>query len=263
MAIKIALVEDNRVNRHTFSRKMSAFQDLEPVFIAGNGQDALHRLKELDQSDRPGIMFVDIEMPLMNGIQFIQLAKVLYPGIYFIILTIFDDEEKIFEAIRAGANGYLLKDDTAEALRNAITDVLELGGAPMSPPIARKVMALLGRRPTKDGGGLQKIDGLQKDGHGLQTIDGPQKDGHGLQKGGDGPQKSVQQNETASLEDLLSEREQEIILYMIKGSSPRQIAEHLFISLTTVRKHIANIYKKLHVNTNTQIMNLAYRNNWI
>lgn len=224
MAIPIALVEDNMVNRTTFIRKMESFDDLQMVFTAYNGKDSLEQLKELEESKRPRVIFVDLEMPLMNGIQFIEIAKALYPDLFFIVLTIFDDEENIFEAIKAGAHGYLLKDDSAIAIRNAITNSLELGGAPMSPPIARKALTLLSKS-TQPEAGKKPIEG--------------------------------------ALNGLLSEREKEILQYMVKGETPKQIADALFISLLTVRKHIANIYEKLHVNSNTQVIRLAHKNHWV
>jgi DNA-binding NarL/FixJ family response regulator len=223
MPVKVALVDDNMVNRNTFIRKIQTFDDLEIVFTAPNGSSCLEQLKELPPEKMPQVLFVDLEMPNLNGIQVIQIAKVLYPSLYFIVLTIFDDDEKIFEAIKAGANGYLLKDDNAISLRNAITNSLDQGGAPMSPSIARKAFDLLS------------------------------KSSRG----------TVGNNKESSLESLLSERENEILQYTIKGFSPKQIAETLYISVFTVRKHIANIYEKLHVNTNTQIMSLAYKNKWI
>jgi DNA-binding NarL/FixJ family response regulator len=222
MPVKVALVDDNMVNRNTFIRKIQAFDDLEIVFTAANGNACLEQLKELPREKIPQVLFVDLEMPDLNGVQVIEIAKVLYPSLYFIVLTIFDDDERIFEAIKAGANGYLLKDDNAISLRNAITNSLEQGGAPMSPSIARKAFDLLSKAS-------------------LATAS----------------------NKESSLESLLSEREKEILQYTIKGFSPKQIAETLFISVYTVRKHIANIYEKLHVNTNTQIMSLAYKNKWI
>jgi DNA-binding NarL/FixJ family response regulator len=223
MPVKVALVDDNMVNRNTFVRKIQTFDDLEIVFVAPNGSSCLEQLKELPNEKAPQVLFVDLEMPNMNGVQVIQIAKVLYPSLYFIVLTIFDDDEKIFEAIKAGANGYLLKDDNAISLRNAITNSIDQGGAPMSPSIARKAFDMLSKSSRS----------------------------------------SSESNKETSLESLLSERENEILQYTIKGFSPKQIAETLFISIYTVRKHIANIYEKLHVNTNTQIMSLAYKNKWI
>ena len=143
MAIRVALADDNQVNRNTFARKIQGCDDLELVFMATGGNDCLDQLKQMPVSKRPQVLFVDIEMPGVNGIQLIMLAKVLYPNIFYIVLTVFDDDEKLFEAIQAGANGYLLKDDNAISLRNAIATILEEGGAPMSPPIARKALQLL------------------------------------------------------------------------------------------------------------------------
>jgi DNA-binding NarL/FixJ family response regulator len=224
MAVKVAFVDDNMVNRNTFVHKIQNFDDLEIMFTAPNGSICLEQLKELNPDKMPQVLFVDLQMPDMNGIQLIQIAKVLYPTLHFIVLTVFDDDERIFEAIKAGANGYLLKDDNAISLRNAITNSLEQGGAPMSPSIARKALDILSKAS-------------------VSTV-----------RSG---------NIETSLDGLLSEREKEILLHSIKGSSPKQIAETLYISVFTVRKHIANIYEKLHVNSNTQVMNLAYKNKWI
>jgi len=224
MPVKVAFVDDNMVNRNTFARKIQNFDDLEIVFIAPNANVCLEQLKELAPEKMPQVLFVDLQMPNISGIQLIQIAKVLYPTLHFIVLTVFDDDERIFEAIKAGANGYLLKDDNAISLRNAITNSLEQGGAPMSPSIARKALDILSKASVTS-----------------------------VQSG----------NNESSLDSLLSEREKEILQHTIKGYSPKQIADTLFISIYTVRKHIANIYEKLHVNSNTQVMNLAYKNKWI
>jgi DNA-binding NarL/FixJ family response regulator len=224
MPVKVAFVDDNMVNRNTFIRKIQTFDDLEIVFTASNGNNCLEQLKELPADMLPQVLFVDLEMPAINGIQVIQIAKVLYPSLHFIVLTIFDDDERIFEAIKAGANGYLLKDDNAISLHNAITNSLEQGGAPMSPSIARKALDLLSKSS-------------------LSAV----------------PASSTE----SSLESLLSEREKEILRYTIKGYSPKQVAETLFISIFTVRKHIANIYEKLHVNTSAQVLSLAHKNKWV
>jgi|HubBroStandDraft_6_1064221.scaffolds.fasta_scaffold826821_1 DNA-binding NarL/FixJ family response regulator len=224
MSVKVAFVDDNMVNRNTFIRKVQSFDDLEIVFTLPNGNVCLEQLKELPPEKMPQVLFVDLQMPSMSGIQLIQIAKMLYPSLHFIVLTVFDDDERIFEAIKAGANGYLLKDDNAISLRNAITNSLEQGGAPMSPSIARKALDILSKASVT----------------------------------------SVKSENTEGLLDsLLSEREKEILQHTIKGYSPKQIADTLFISIYTVRKHIANIYEKLHVNSNTQVMNLAYKNKWI
>jgi DNA-binding NarL/FixJ family response regulator len=222
MSIKIAFAEDKAVNRNTFINKINHFDDLKLVFAAVNGSDFLDQLKGLPFNQHPAVVFMDLEMPEMDGIKAIQIAKALYPHIHFVVLTVFDDEEKIFDAIRAGAAGYLLKDESAQALRNAIENVLDYGGAPMSPAIARKALNMLGKAN-------------------LVTAN------------------TQEENE---VDTVLSQREKEILQHTIKGADAKRIAEILNISALTVRKHIANIYRRLHVNSKAQIMHLAHERKW-
>jgi DNA-binding NarL/FixJ family response regulator len=219
--ITIALTEDNAINRNTFRQKISNYPHLQLVFTAVNGHECLQHLKLLPVKDHPQVIFVDLEMPELDGIQTIQLGKKLYPHIHFIVLTVFDDDEKIFEAIRAGAAGYLLKDETAAALLSAIENVVDFGGAPLSPAIARKALNLLSQ---------------------ANVV--------------------VQQSSTSELDSMLSEREKEILQYTIQGYDARRVADMLFISVLTVRKHIANIYERLHVNSKAQVINLAHQRKW-
>src|SRR5664279_1600917 len=223
MNIKVAFADDKAINRQTFHQKIQSFDDLELVFMAINGHDCIEQLKGLPIVKQPQIIFVDLEMPEMNGIQTIQIAKPLYPQIHFIILTVFDDDEKIFEGIQSGASGYLLKDENAIELHNAITNCKEYGGAPMSPAIARKAFDLLSKA----------------------TIP------------------HVEPNEKNSrLSSLLTDREKEILKHTIHGLDAKRIAETLGISTLTVRKHIANVYEKLQVNSKAQIMTLAHQYRW-
>src|ERR1700733_742175 len=136
MNFSVALTEDNYINRKTFMQKMEGFGDLHVSFSSANGNECLEHLKGMQHLNLPQVIFMDLEMPEMDGIETIYIAKALYPQIHFIVLTVFDDDEKIFEAIKAGASGYLLKHEPASALQDAITNVLEFGGAPMSPAIA-------------------------------------------------------------------------------------------------------------------------------
>ncbi len=219
--ITIALAEDNAVNVNTFLQKISQFSDYSLLFIARNGNECLEQLRGLPVNKIPEIIFMDIEMPGMNGIQTITLAKSLYPQIHFIVLTVFDDDEKIFEAIRAGASGYLLKHEPASVLQDAITNVLEFGGAPMSPAIARKTLHLLGKA----------------------SVD-------------------TQVKENSSLPEEITEREKQILQYMVNGWDAKRIASTLNLSVLTVRKHVANIYDKLHINSRAQVISLAHQQKW-
>ena len=223
-AVRIGLVDDKAVNRSSISDKIRQFEDLEFCFTAYNGNDCLEQLKGLPFEKMPQVIFMDLEMPEMDGVQTISIARSLYPVIYFIVLTIFDDDDKIFEAIKAGAHGYLLKDENAISLHNAITNVVENGGAPMSPAIARKALQLLSKSE-------------------IVTA--------------------TKNAEPDLLNALLTEREKEILLHTINGYDAKRIAGILDISVLTIRKHIANIYQKLHVNSKAQIINLAHKNNWV
>lgn len=149
MLIKIAIVDDKQINRTTTKNKLVQDADISIVMEAKNGIDFLQKLKEQPLDKFPDLALMDLEMPEMNGIETIRQAGGIYPQLKFIVLTIFEDSEKIFEAIKAGAGGYLLKEDTALNLKDAIVHVIEFNGIPMSPAIARKAMALLKESPVK------------------------------------------------------------------------------------------------------------------
>jgi DNA-binding NarL/FixJ family response regulator len=220
MEFIIALAEDTAVNRISFLQKINTYRNLHLSFTAVNGDECLEQLKGLPQNRMPQIIFMDIEMPGMDGIEAIQIGKCLYPQVHFIVLTVFDDDEKIFEAIKAGASGYLLKHEPAAALYDAIINVLEYGGAPMSPAIARKALRLLSYS------------------------------------------EKTKTHSAGTLPSIITEREKEILQYTVNGWDAKRIAAELLISTLTVRKHIANIYEKLHVQSKAQVMQLAHRNKW-
>jgi DNA-binding NarL/FixJ family response regulator len=221
MVFRIALAEDNLVNRNTFMQKLKVLTTLQLVFSADDGGQCLEQLRGLPHQLLPQVIFMDLEMPELDGIETIRIAKSLYPQIHFIVLTVFDDDEKIFEAIKAGASGYLLKHEPASVLQDAIINVMESGGAPMSPAIARKTLKLLSKTTT--------------------------------------PGEMV----AGTLPEAITAREQEILQYMVNGWDAKRIATALSISVLTVRKHVANIYDKLHVNSKAQVISLAHKNKWV
>jgi DNA-binding NarL/FixJ family response regulator len=223
MVFTVALAEDNRVNRNTFLQKVRAYPEIELVFESEDGNDFLEQLQGLPHHKLPQVVFMDLEMPGLDGVSAIRIGKTLFPHIHFIVLTVFDDDEKIFEAIRAGASGYLLKHESAVVLKESIESVMESGGAPMSPPIARKALHLLSNTPT--------------------------------------PVSDASMNE--SLPGTVTEREFEILKHTVNGWDAKRIASQLDLSVLTVRKHIANIYQKLHVNSKAQIITLAHKNKWV
>ncbi len=143
MAYRIAIVDDKSQNRISLSEKINYSGEVEIVFMARNGNDFLEQLKNLPQVDHPQLVLMDIDMPQMNGIEAVRHSHNLYPHIKYIMLTVFDDDDKLFDAIQAGADGYLLKEERVDMIVNAIKEVIEKEGAPMSPSIARKALNLL------------------------------------------------------------------------------------------------------------------------
>lgn len=139
MNIKIAITDDNTFLINAVKEKLSFFDDLSVKFTAVNGSDLLVKLEKNHNLD---LILMDIEMPVLNGIETTEIVKQKYPHIKIIMLTVFDNDENIFNAIKAGADGYLLKDINAKDLHNGILETLN-GGAAMNPSIALKTLKLL------------------------------------------------------------------------------------------------------------------------
>lgn len=137
---RIAIVDDNIVNRKTIRSNLASLQQFDISLEAINGEDFLNKLHLLGKEKFPQLVLMDIDMPVMNGIEAIAIGTYKYPDVKFLILSIFDDDEKIFEAIQAGASGYILKDEEPKFLAEAINNALEYNGVPMSPAIARKTL---------------------------------------------------------------------------------------------------------------------------
>jgi DNA-binding NarL/FixJ family response regulator len=222
MSVRIALVDDKRIIRNTLAEQISYYKEINVVFQANDGSEFLENMKALSPDNRPQVVLMDIEMPVMDGIEAVTIAKEVYPDTHFLMLTVFDDDEKLFEAIKAGATGYLLKDEKVSSIVKAITEIIFEGGVPMSPRIARKVLGLLRNSPE------------------------------------DTPPAVEQEAE----HHTLSTREMEILNRIVDGLNYQQIGERLFISPHTVRKHIANIYEKLHVSNKASAIKIAIRKKW-
>ena len=139
MNIKVAIVDDNTFLISAIKEKLSFFEDISIKHTSLNGSELLTKLEDNHHLD---VILMDIEMPVLNGIETTQIVKQKYPHIKIIILTTFDNDENIFNAIKAGADGYLLKEINPEDLNNGINETLN-GGAAMNPSIALKTLKLL------------------------------------------------------------------------------------------------------------------------
>ncbi len=155
MAYKIAIVDDRPQNRISLSEKINYSGEVEVVMQARNGNDFLEQLKKLTLNEHPQLVLMDIDMPGMNGIEAVRNCHNLYENIKYIMLTVFDDDDKLFDAIQAGADGYLLKEERVDVIVNAIKEVIEKQGAPMSPSIARKALNLLTRNKKEEHQGVE------------------------------------------------------------------------------------------------------------
>jgi DNA-binding NarL/FixJ family response regulator len=221
MPIKIAIVDDKASNRNIIKDKLLRHGHFEITLIAEDGKDFLEKMKALPVESLPDVTLMDLEMPNMDGVDAIAAGSSFYPSVKFVVLSIFDDEDKIFKAIKAGAFGYLLKDESAENINDMLWQMHESGAGPISPGIAHKILQL-----------VQNND--------LTLL-----------------QKPAETN-SKNLFDL-TEREKEILQLLMQGLSYKEIGSRLDISPNTAKKHVINIYNKLHVNSRAQALHLAYQ----
>lgn len=214
--IRIAIVDDNPFLQKTIQDKLKFFSDVEVRFKAINGLDIIEKVEKNHHLD---LILMDIEMPKMNGIEATSLLKSKFPQIKIIMLTVFDNDENIFKAIKAGADGYFLKEVNPQELYDGIVETLA-GGAGMTPSIATRTLKLL-REPL--------------------VFD-----------------------ENVNKEDVsLTAREVEVLEQLSKGLKYNAIAQNLFLSLGTIRKHVENIYTKLQVHNKLEAIQKAKNNNLI
>jgi DNA-binding NarL/FixJ family response regulator len=136
--IRVVLADDSRIMQQTIVEKLSFYPEIDLKFKADNGEDLLNRL---EKNQRIDLILMDIEMPKMNGIDATFHVKQRFPQMKIIMLTVFDNDENIFRAIKAGADGYLLKETNPEELYRAINETMN-GGASMTPSIALKTLRM-------------------------------------------------------------------------------------------------------------------------
>lgn len=216
--ITLAIVEDNLSAQKALKEKLNGFSDLSIQFVAANGFEVIQQLHSVASVN---MILMDIEMPVMNGVEATQLIKNEYPNIKIVMVTIYDDDDSIFNAIKAGADSYILKETKADKIYETIIDTMN-GGAVMSPSIAAKALRVLKEYSN-----------------------------------------TVSENHLRSEEDTLSLREKEILENLSTGLTNKQIAELLFISPFTVKRHIENIYRKLQAQNRTELLSKAKNKGWI
>jgi DNA-binding NarL/FixJ family response regulator len=216
--IRIGIVDDKANNRRMIKEKLIVNSQFTIVLEAINGEDFLDKMQNCATVDQqPHIVLMDLEMPVVDGVAAIGTAAALYPQVKFVVLTVFDDDDKIFRAVRAGACGYLLKEESGEVIAEMLQSLWEGGAGPISPSIAYKILQMV-QQPAMPASQKDQVNIFQ-----------------------------------------LSPREHEILQLLSDGLDYKEIANKVFISPNTVKKHTVNIYEKLHVNSKAQALKIAYK----
>lgn len=226
--IRVVLADDHTLFRQGLRRIFELENGFQILGEATDGSQVVSLAGEL----QPDVVIMDINMPEKNGVEATKHIKDMYPGIKVLILSIHDDEAYIFETIRAGANGYLLKDVESEVLVEAVRQVAN-GTAFIHPQVTMKLLTEFKRLS------------------------------HGMTNGSPAAEETAVAVERDSWQNLLTQREMEILRLMAEGKSNRTIGETLYISEKTVKNHVSSILGKLSVDDRTQAVITAARRGWV
>ena len=206
-AINIMIIEDDDTYRESLQVAINASENLVCPFACASCEEAL---EILEKDFAPEILLLDIKLPGISGIEGIPKFKVFSPATHIIMLTVFNDDDLIFNAVCRGAEGYLLKSATPRQIYESIQNVM-CGGAAMTPTIAGKVLKMFTQYAEPKG------------------------------------------------EYDLTMREKEILQLLVDGHSKKHLADRLCISLYTVDTHLKNIYAKLHVHSQIDVIAKALK----
>jgi DNA-binding NarL/FixJ family response regulator len=228
--IRIIIAEDQAIVRRGVTLLLSMEPDMEVVGQACNGDEAVN----LAQLMRPDVVLMDLHMPVKGGVAATREITRALPGTQILVLTTLDDDETVFEAVRAGAHAYLLKDAAEDELLETIR-ALKRGESHLTPQIARKVMDQF-RRLAPDPAASRPAESSAPS-HGAAFAS------HGA----------------AFAAESLNEKEEKILGLLAEGRSNRQIAQTVFLAEGTIKNYVSRIMEKLHANTRTELAILSRR----
>ena len=229
-AIRIVIAEDQALVRRGAAMLLSMEPDMEVVGQARNGVEAV----ELAQTLRPDVILMDLHMPLKGGVAATREITRDLPTCQVLVLTTLNDDETVFEAVRAGAHAYLLKDADEDELLETIR-ALRRGESRLTPQIARKVMDQFRHLATSPQSDLVRNDAPLASSSDKGSL--PQR--------------------CALATERLSEKEEKILQLICEGMMNRQIGNALFLAEGTVKNYVSRIMEKLHANTRTELAVLS------
>jgi len=227
---RVILADDHQLFREGLKRILNMEEDIEVVAEAADGVQVI----ELCNAYKPDIVLMDINMPVQNGVIATEKLTQYLPDIKVVILSIHDDESYVFETLRKGASGYLLKDMEADTLLHAIRAVKD-GHAYIHPRVTGKLINQLRRMTYLDEVGAASVE--RSPNRGAQLIPKP-----------DNP---------------LTRREAEVLRLLAEGLNNRAIGDQLIISEKTVKNHVSSILKKMKVKDRTHAVVCSIKNGWI
>jgi two-component system response regulator DegU len=230
--IRIISADDHQLTREGLKRIIEMEEDMEVVAECGDGIQVL----ELCNIHHPDVVLMDINMPIENGVTATERMRELFPNIKVLILSIHDDESYVFETLRKGASGYLLKDLEADVLIQAIRAVVD-GHAYIHPKVTGKLINQ-----------LRRMTYLEESGKLSNAPNATQ---------------SLEVKFIAGDRSPLTRREAEVLRLMAEGKSNKAIGEQLFISEKTVKNHVSSILQKMEVDDRTQAVINSIKNGWV
>ncbi|WP_026882754.1 response regulator transcription factor [Clostridium akagii] len=210
--IDLVIVDDQEIVREGLKMVLSLNEEINCIGEASNGKQLMELLKKLS----PQVILMDIRMPVMDGIETTKFVKENYPGIKVIILTTFNEDDYIFQGLKYGADGYILKDSGSKEIINSIKTALE-GSILLNPKVTEKVIKALNSRPAETS--AQKKN--QEKGKLLQTL---------------------------------TPREIDVVKHIMDGKSNKAISEALFVTEGTVKNYVSKILEKLQVTNRTELV---------
>jgi DNA-binding NarL/FixJ family response regulator len=244
---RLLIADDHALVREGLRTMLSGEDGIEVIAEANEGQQALDVCRELG----PDLVLMDVRMPEMDGLEATKKIKQEMPQTSVLMVTMHENPDYLFEAVKAGAAGYVLKDASGERLLSAVRRTLE-GESPLNQELAMRLLKRLARESRSEGGTSTEPpeDATEEaDGEGDKPLTHPVATRSGAHQAGSGG--SAQSGGAAQIESL-TPREVEVLKLLSQGQTNPQIAQNLLFSVSTVKAQVRSILSKLGVSDRTQ-----------